>query len=187
MAVAGSPRPTLDPVRAFRARGDVGESRCDLALYGALTGSDEPQNRERKVDNGKRAPATGHGLMIALRCGDGEVVRTVRSRDGSFNIRRIAAGVRNPKDQDVACVKAIEDAIREPAHPRTPDAGESVNRRCTVREREQPIHHEVEFVEKPMLEVIADSAIVITRLSQIADRELGEPHRHCPARKSART
>lgn len=95
--------------------------------------------------------------------------------------------MQDPKDQDVARIETVEDSVRELTHPRPPAAGESVNRRCSVRKGKKPIHHKIELIEKPKPPLVTDSERVLARVRQIADRKLGEPNRHFPARKSART
>ena len=100
----------------------------------------------------------------------------------SADVYRITTGVQHSKDQDVVTVEAIEDAVRELTHPRSPDAGEPVDRRSAVRERGEPIHHAVELVEKAPLEILVDRTVVLGGLGEIADRKLGKPERHCSAR-----
>ena len=76
----------------------------------------------------------------------------------SSDVGRVAAETQYPKDQDVVPVEAIEDAVRKLPPPRPPDAWESVDRGCAVREGEQPVDDEVELVEELMLQVLADRA-----------------------------
>lgn len=106
---------------------------------------------------------------------------------GSTHVRGIAAGMQHPKDQDVIAVQAIEHAVGKSTHPRPPHARETIDRRRALRERNQPIGDAVQLIQEPILKILTDRVVMVTDLTQIADRQLGESNRHLTARKSART
>lgn len=100
----------------------------------------------------------------------------------SAEVDRVAASVQHPEHEYAILVEAVEDAIRELAHPRPSHAGEAVDRWGAVREHDESIHRTIELVKEAPSELLVDRVVVLVGRGQVIDGELSEPKGHCSVR-----